>query len=331
MCQVLCNDTFLQTIGEQIGQVISIDNSEAYRAKLFGPKIRLLVRDLYTLPHTVVLPRLDGKGSIEYALEFSGLPNQCGRCRSREHLVRFYLRKEFTGRYKNTPRHVNQRHEHPINNQAHLTPNCTPRTSPTRAPELPTQETTELQQDMNLQHPLETMELNVAQDNTPSPKAQPELDTTSQPSPAPSTTDHQTVKDNNLTLNPDEENFPKLPTPSKKKDNKEPQEQQQSPSTLAAPSHFVWCNKPNPTETHKGGDKGKGKQVPRTPDSAPITRQGYKSGRLADDFWIALNPPHIPASQKKTIRVIPILIKEGKEEIREYLVNTKAATPSSLA
>lgn len=93
LCQVLRNDTFLRIIGEQIGQVISIDNSEAYRAKLFGPRIRLLVRDLDNLPNTVVLPRLDGEGLIEYALEFSGLPNQCGRCRSREHQVRFCPRK----------------------------------------------------------------------------------------------------------------------------------------------------------------------------------------------------------------------------------------------
>lgn len=94
LCQVLREDRFLHTIGEQIGQVISIDSSEAYKAKLFGPKIRLLVQDLDALPHTVVLPRLDGEGTIEYALEFSGLPNQCGRCRSREHQVRHCPKKD---------------------------------------------------------------------------------------------------------------------------------------------------------------------------------------------------------------------------------------------
>ena len=52
LCQVLREETFLRTIGEQIGQVISIDSSEVYRAKLFGPRIRLLVRDLDNLPHT---------------------------------------------------------------------------------------------------------------------------------------------------------------------------------------------------------------------------------------------------------------------------------------
>jgi hypothetical protein len=62
LCQILRNEEFLHAIGEQIGQVISIDSSEAYRAKLFGPRIRLLVQDLDSLPQTVRLPRLDGKG-----------------------------------------------------------------------------------------------------------------------------------------------------------------------------------------------------------------------------------------------------------------------------
>ena len=88
LCQVLREDTFLRTIGEQIGQVIHIDNSDAYKAKLFGPRIRLLTKDLNNLPQTVVIPRLDGEGMVEYELEFSGLPHQCGRCRSRDHQVR---------------------------------------------------------------------------------------------------------------------------------------------------------------------------------------------------------------------------------------------------
>ena len=50
LCQVLREESFLKIIGEQIGQVISIDNSEAYRSKLFGPRIRLLVGELHRLP-----------------------------------------------------------------------------------------------------------------------------------------------------------------------------------------------------------------------------------------------------------------------------------------
>ena len=94
LCQVLRNETILRTIGGYIGQVIAIDNSEAYRTKLFGPRIRILARDIERLPNTVVLPRIDGEGIIRYQLEYSGFPNQCGRCRSRDHSVRHCPRRD---------------------------------------------------------------------------------------------------------------------------------------------------------------------------------------------------------------------------------------------
>ena len=50
LCQIMREESFLRTIGEHIGQVIAIDNSEGYRAKLFGPRIRILVKDLNNLP-----------------------------------------------------------------------------------------------------------------------------------------------------------------------------------------------------------------------------------------------------------------------------------------
>lgn len=103
LCQVLREEPFLKLIGEQIGQVISIDNSEAYRSKLFGPRIRLLVQDLQRLPQMVVIPRLDGEGIVEYSLEYSGLPNQCGRCRGHDHLVRNCPKIYPPARKKETP------------------------------------------------------------------------------------------------------------------------------------------------------------------------------------------------------------------------------------
>ena len=94
LCQVLRQEHILHIIGAQIGQVVAIDTSETYRTKLFGPRIRVLVRDINKLPHIVVLPRIDRKGTMDYLLEYSGLPNQCGRCRSRDHQVRHCPKKE---------------------------------------------------------------------------------------------------------------------------------------------------------------------------------------------------------------------------------------------
>lgn len=71
LCQVLREKTFLKITGAQIGQVISIDNSNAYQAKLFGPRIRLLVHGLNALPHMVIISRLNGERMVEYAMEFS--------------------------------------------------------------------------------------------------------------------------------------------------------------------------------------------------------------------------------------------------------------------
>ena len=103
LCQILRDEALLRAVGEHIGQVIAVDTSEAYRAKLFGPRVRLLVKNIDDLPHTVVLPRLDGEGVVEYNLEFSGLPNQCGRCRSRDHQVRFCPKKDSKPRRREHP------------------------------------------------------------------------------------------------------------------------------------------------------------------------------------------------------------------------------------
>lgn len=137
ICQVLRDDTFLHTIGNQIGQVISVDNSDAYRAKLFGPRIRLLVRDLDALPHSVILPRLDGEGTVEYTLEFSGLPNQCGRCRSREHQVCGCPKREFLSQHKDHQRSLIQRRG--PRPPTITPPSCTPNPPPTNSTDVPPQ------------------------------------------------------------------------------------------------------------------------------------------------------------------------------------------------
>ena len=134
LCQILREDAFLHTIGGQIGQVFSIDNSEAYKAKFFGPRIRLLVRDLDKLPHRMVVPRLDGEGTVEYALEFNGLPNQCGRCRSHDHQVRHCPQREAHWKRKE----MQQRPIHQRREDAELPALNTIDNSPESQPQSPT-------------------------------------------------------------------------------------------------------------------------------------------------------------------------------------------------
>jgi hypothetical protein len=360
LCQVLRGDKVLQEIGEQIGQVISIDNSEAYKAKLFGPRIRLLVKDIDDLPHTVVIPRLDGKGTIEHALEFSGLPNQCGRCRARDHQVRHCPKKELPNRSKQRP--LYRRNGYPTK-QNPTTPQRTlagVTDSPNKNTEAMQQEAQDQQQtdahlagtsDLHTYEPrqgeeqqvepaspahISTQKSEEQQTPTPTdtpddrellpmikepitdPKPIPQQDTPSQEEETQEINTPQTKEKDSTPASPpnDELNFPKLPSRTG------------SPQAIPTPmdsTQFVW--RPTHEQARRpGGDRGKGKQPIRTPDSAPLTRQGYRSGRLADDFWLALNTPQTPISQRKTLKVIPILLKTNKDESIDYLVNLKATT-----
>jgi hypothetical protein len=326
LCKVLRDETFLQTVGEQIGQVISIDSSEAYRAKLFGPRIRLLVKDLDTLPHTVIIPRLDGKGTTEHALEFSGLPNQCGRCRSRAHPVRYCPKKETASRQRSSQRHTNQRTRTAASHTI-ATPSRTPPLSPTRIPKA------EEQRPSSTPHLQVTQEVGETSGRPTTPKVAEETATpiTAQIQEQTKTTEEVMEIIIPEVPQPDEINFPKLPSSGSKADSGG--KRRLSPESTETP-HFVWRTKPILSDNQdqpKGEEKGKGKLTQKAPDSTPITRQGYRSGRLADDFWIALNTPHTPTSLRKTIRVVPILTKGGQDETIEYLANTKASTPKSIA
>lgn len=118
-------------------------------------------------------------------------------------------------------------------------------------------------------------------------------------------------------LQPTEENFPQLHSPGLGK--KTPPNPQQ-PST---PQTLIWRQKPmTPSSV---GNKGKEKLHM---DSTPITRQGYRSGRLADDFWEILNIPGTPSSPRKKLRVIPILTKNFTHS--EYLADNSKHPHSSI-
>ena len=339
LCQVLREESFLHIIGEHIGQVISIDNSEAYKAKLFGPRIRLLVRDLNNLPHTVVIPRLDNEGTVEYALEFSGLPNQCGRCRSREHQVRNCPKKDFQRRRDLRPFST---HNKPDNH--HISPSITP-----------SHKTTEETQDIDKSLPSATEgEGDVPRNWQPivpaSPAQEAPFNLLPEPDPDCARTPDYTVAsgtpvtpDASGTSNPilqtDDQNFPKLPSAKSRGTGKEIHPEHNQGESLGTP-HFVWRSKPITGESHnqqtptgeeeKGGGKSIG-TAQKIPDSAPITRQGYRTGRLAEDFWTTMNFPNTPTSSRKTLQVIPFLLKDNPKETVEYLVDNKTLSFKPIA
>lgn len=312
LCQVLREETsFLQTIGEQLGQVISIDTSDAYKAKLYGPRIRLLVKDLNELPHSVEIPRLDGDGTVEYALEYSGLPNQCGRCRSRDHQVRHCPKKDSHNRKAEshrgkTPWKQSRQQEH-----REAKPAKTTETNTLQQPQLDTTPPPQEPEGGEGKNREDT-----EQDSIASTIHQGREETIPAVLEEEPNSPHQTIP-------ADEINFPKLPSPSRTgKETVTPPSETPEPHEQP---HFVWSWKPPTPEDHttrKDHDKGKNVQPhAKTLDSTPITRQGYRTGRLVEDFWLALKTPNTPTSSRKTLQVIPFLIKD--REPAEYLVNIK--------
>lgn len=122
-------------------------------------------------------------------------------------------------------------------------------------------------------------------------------------------------------LQPDEENFPQLSSPGSRKTPESPREQ-----PPATPRTFIWRMKPQPdSETPV---KGKEKLKQPGSDSAPLTRQGYRSGRLADDFWEVLGIPDTPQNQRKKLRVLPLLTKNQTH--KEYLVDNSKQPPTPI-
>jgi hypothetical protein len=306
LCQIMREEAFLRTIGEHIGQVIAIDNSELYRAKLFGPRIRILVKDLNKLPPSIKVPRLDREGIVVHKLEYSGFPNQCGRCRSRDHQVRHCPKKD-TKIQRKDPIHNSQPEGNtklPGNHIEHM-PREQENYMSTDLQKEPMEEaiqantegeiTTTVQPEADHHSPIE--------DPAPDQRPQPE-----EPDPHPPE------------LQPNDENFPQLNSPGPGAKSPTPSPITQQPAT---PQTFIWRQKPAAATTSESKGKEKAKV-----ESTPITRQGYRSGRLADDFWEVLNIPGTPSSQKRKLRVIPFLTKNFSHT--EYLVDNSKHPYSNI-
>ena len=338
LCQVLREEFFLKLIGEQIGQVISFDNSEAYRSKLFGPSIRLLVREIDRLPQTVVIPRLDGEGTVEYHLEYSGLPHQCGRCRGHDHLVRNCPRKFPPVRKKEAPVKTNV---------------AETREEPIRGPELRASQednsaflAVPLQHFANLEKPFE-VSTNLLPTHTEDVYQNQEPASKTPISQAGASVDVQKtapniVKDTETTTSWDEDcvpveqpaikinllhpdDFPKLPSPAAAPRKNTLHQEDESIKKQEPP--FVWSS-PHAGKAAQTLERGRGKDKPL--DSTPLTRQGYRTGRLAEDFWQALGMPNTPVTKNKVLRVIPFLTKNRHLKQAEYLVDRRGQSFSAI-
>lgn len=66
------NQAFLRETFSSFTEVLVVDDTESYREKLSGPRVRILVEDINKLPEKILIPRLDWEGEILYDIEYSG-------------------------------------------------------------------------------------------------------------------------------------------------------------------------------------------------------------------------------------------------------------------
>ena len=121
-------------------------------------------------------------------------------------------------------------------------------------------------------------------------------------------------------LQPNDANFPPFQSPSLGMPSSPQTPHTQQPST---PQAFIWRQKPAVAQNTL--EKGKEKL---NMESAPITRQGYRSGRLSDNFWDVIDIPGTPSTQKKKLRVLPILTKNFAQT--EYLTDNSTQPHSAI-
>ena len=216
---------------------------------------------------------------MEYTLEYSGLPNQCGTCRSLEHQVCHCPKQD--GKFKRREAQPNHKPVQQYRKKTKLPKEALPTAPASTSTDLPIHA-------HNMDNTTARgsgLPVEIERPNTPTTppfKSSPSTDTL----PA--------------TLQLDEIIFPRLPSPS-------PSPQHTPLPPIGAGPSFVWRMK-DPATTNKEKEKLGG--LPKKGiESTPITRQGYRSGRLAEDFWTAIGMPNTPASPMKTLKVIAVVTK----------------------
>lgn len=65
-----------------------MDLSDSWVGKTAGPRIRIIVSDIHSLPSTVLIPGRVPGSTVEHKMTYSGLPNRCVRCKNFGHNVK---------------------------------------------------------------------------------------------------------------------------------------------------------------------------------------------------------------------------------------------------
>jgi hypothetical protein len=86
-----CNNQDLQSIISYIGEVLHVEAHESYIKRLVNSLVTMEVHDIKRLTESILIPSLnpnDPVGTMTSQPMYSGLPNQCKRCRRFGHFAR---------------------------------------------------------------------------------------------------------------------------------------------------------------------------------------------------------------------------------------------------
>lgn len=92
--------------------MILIEDSDSYKGKTAGPRIRTLVQDPSALPASITLIGTDGATKQKIKVQYSGLHNQCNRCRGFRHYVKDCKQQK----YSDNRRHQSNNQDQPESN-----------------------------------------------------------------------------------------------------------------------------------------------------------------------------------------------------------------------
>ncbi|KAG0574602.1 hypothetical protein KC19_VG275700 [Ceratodon purpureus] len=84
----LKTEEFLREVIRQFSTVVYVKNSDTYRSRMLGLRVRIIPVETHRLHDTVIIPRIDGDGGVYHDLVYTGVQDQCKRCHRRGHTIR---------------------------------------------------------------------------------------------------------------------------------------------------------------------------------------------------------------------------------------------------
>ena len=77
--------TGLTMLSQRLGTILTVETSDSFKEKTVGPRVRVLLKDVASLPQTCWLPRSLPRVSLEHKIIYLGRSNQCLCCKRYGH------------------------------------------------------------------------------------------------------------------------------------------------------------------------------------------------------------------------------------------------------